>query len=151
METRMVNLELKTSRHTLLRQNASKYLFLAWTLDRLVQYQVYHKAERINVAYIDKSIYDTGLLRKCKKSKEDVNRWLQDMILMGLIKLEPNQQIDQELVYITEKGIDAYKSQTYHVIAAHLMEANASRKLAKWAVVLAVLSIVITIVLSITL
>lgn len=151
MEQRMVNIELKTSKKTLLRQNATKYLFFAWTLDRLVQYQVYKKAERINIAYIDQSIYDTGLLKKCKKSKEDVNRWLQDMILMGLIRIEPNKVIDQELVYITDKGIEAYKQQTYHVIAAHLMEANASRKLAKWAVALAVLSIIITIVLSITL
>ncbi len=145
----MVNIELKTSRKTLLRQNATKYLFFAWTLDRLVQYQVHKKAERINIGYIDKSIYDTGLLKKCKKSKEDVNLWLQDMILMGLIRVEPNIEIDQELVYITEKGIEAYKNQTYHVIAAHLMEANASRNLSRWAVVLAVMSIVISIVLTI--
>lgn len=145
----MVNLELKTSRRNLLRQNATKYLFYAWSLDRLVQYQVYKKAERVNIAYIDKSIYDTGLLKRSKQSEEDVNRWIQDMILMGLIRVEPNKEIDQELVYITEKGIEAYKSQTYHVIAAHLMEANASRKLAKWAVVLAVLSIIITLVLAI--
>lgn len=149
METRMVNFDLKTGRKELMRRNALKYLFFAWTLDRLVQYQIYYKAERINIGYIDKSIYDTGLLKKCKESEEDVNRWLQEMILMGLVRLEDNHEIDQELLYILPKGIEAYKNQTYHVIAAQMMEADESRKMAKLAVVLAVLSIIITIVLSI--
>lgn len=149
METRMVNFDLKSGRKELMRRDASKYLFFAWTLDRLVQYKAYKNAERINIEYIDKSIYDTGLLKKCKESEEDVNRWLQEMIFMGLVRLEDNHEIDQELLYILPKGIEAYKNQTYHVIAAQMMEADESRKMAKWAVVLAVLSIIITIVLSI--
>ena len=149
METRMVNFDLKDGRKELMRRNASKYLFFAWTLDRLVQYQIYYKAERINIGYIDKSIYDTGLLKKCKESEEDVNRWLQEMILMGLIRLEDNHEIDQELLYILPKGIEAYKNQTYHVIAAQMMEADESRKMAKLAVVLAVLSIAITLFITI--
>ena len=149
METRMVNFDLKTCRKELMRRNASKYLFFAWTLDRLVQYKIYKNAERINIGYIDKCIYDTGLLKKCKESEEDVNRWLQEMILMGLIRLEDNHEIDQELLYILPKGIEAYKNQTYHVIAAQMMEAAESRKMAQWAVAIAVLSIIITLVLSI--
>ena len=145
----MVNFDLKDGRKELMRRNASKYLFFAWTLDRLVQYQIYYKAERINIGYIDKSIYDTGLLKKCKESEEDVNRWLQEMILMGLIRLEDNHEIDQELLYILPKGIEAYKNQTYHVIAAQMMEADESRKMAKLAVVLAVLSIAITLFITI--
>lgn len=150
METRMVNFDLKKGRRELLRRNSTKYLFFAWTLDRLVYYQIYYKAERINIGYIDKYIYDTGLLKKRKESEEDVNRWIQEMILMGLIRLEENIEIDQELLYILPKGIDAYKQQTYHVIAAQMMEANESRRLARWAVGVAVLSIIITIVLSFT-
>lgn len=149
METRTVNIELKTSRRKLLRQNASKYLFFAWTLDRLVQYHEYHNAERINIGYIDKSIYKTNLLKHSKESEENVNYWLQEMIWMGLIRLENNPVINQELLYITPKGVDAYKNQTYHTIAANLLEANENRKMAKWAVVVATLSIIITIVLSI--
>ena len=101
MEQRTVNLELKTSRQKVLRQNASKYLFFAWTLDRLVQYLVYKNAERINVGYIDKSIYKSKLLKPCKESEENVNYWLQEMIFIGLIRLETNPTIRQELVYIT--------------------------------------------------
>lgn len=149
MKRRTVNIELETSRGELLHRNANKYLFFAWTLDRLVQYLTYKKAERINIAYIDQSIYQTKLLKKNKKSKEDINRWLQEMILIGLIRLEHNKAIDQELLYITEKGIEEYKNQKYHVIAAQLLEANASRKMAKWAVIVAIISIIITIGLSI--
>ena len=144
----MVNFDLKSGRKELMRRNASKYLFFAWTLDRLVQYKIYKNAERINIGYIDKSIYDTGLLKRGKESEEDVNRWLQEMILMGLIRLEDDHDIDQELIDILPKGVEAYKNQTYHVIAAQMMEADESRKMARMAVILAVLSIIITIVFS---
>lgn len=146
METRKVNIELKTSRRKLLRQNASKYLFFAWTLDRLVQYYAYHHAERINIGYIDKSIYKTNLLKHSKESEENVNYWLQEMIFMGLIKLEVNHDIDQELLYITPKGVDAYKNQTFHIIAADLLEANENRRVARLAVIVAVVSIVISLI-----
>lgn len=148
MEQRTVNLELKTSRRKVLRQNASKFLFIAWTLDRLVQYLMYNKAERINIGYIDKSIYKSRLLKHCKESEENVNYWIQEMIFIGLIRLETDPVINQELVYLTPKGADAYKSQTYHIIAANLLEASESRRMARWAVIIALVSVAISILLA---
>ena len=144
MEQRMVNIQLKTSRKKLLRNNASKFLFFAWTLDRLVQYKAYQGAERINIGYIDSSIFRTNLIEETKESKEDVNYWLQEMIFIGLIKYEPDNVRDIELVHLTQKGLDAYKAQTYHIIAANLLEAQASRNLARWAIWLAAISVIIT-------
>jgi len=149
MKTRMVNIQLETSRKKMLRNNTSKFLFFAWTLDRLVQYQNYYGAERINIGYIDKSIYKTNLIKESEKPEDSVNCWLQEMILIGLIKIEVDRERNLELVYITPKGVEAYKSQTYHVISANLLEADETRKLSRIAVGIAILSIIITIVLAI--
>lgn len=139
----MVKLQLETSRKKLLKNNASKFLFFAWALERLVQFRMYYGAERINIGYLEQSIYRTTLIKESKESEENVNIWLQEMIFMGLIILEENVKIDQELVYITEKGIEAYKAQTYQIIAADLLEAEESRRLSRWAMWLSFVAIVI--------
>ena len=143
MKQRMINLQLETSRKELLKDNASKFLFFAWALERLVQYYVYKEAERINIGYLDQSIYRTNLIKESKESEEKVSIWLQEMILIGLIRYETDEIRELELVYITEKGINAYKAQTYQMIAANLLEAEESRRLSRWAMWLAVIAIVV--------
>lgn len=141
MEQRLANYQLITSRKKLLADNASKYLFFAWTLDRLVQYMMFRGAERINVGFIDQSIYKSNLINESEQPVENVNRWLQEMIFIGLISLEVDNVRDLELVKIKEKGIEAYKAQTYHMIAADLLEAEETRKLSRWAMWLAAASV----------
>lgn len=133
----------------MLCNNTSKFLFFAWTLDRLVQYQTHYGAERINMGYIDKCFYKSNLIKESEKPEDSVNLWLQEMILIGLIKIEVDQERNLELVYITPKGVEAYKTQTYHVISANLLEAEETRKLSRIALGVAILSIIITIVLAI--
>ena len=53
---------IKTSRKELLIENASKYLFFAWTLNRLKEFLICQDAKRINEGYITKSIHKTELL-----------------------------------------------------------------------------------------
>lgn len=149
MKQRMINLQLETSRKELLKDNASKFLFFAWALERLVQYYVYKEAERINIGYLDQSIYRTNLIKESKESEEKVSIWLQEMILIGLIRYETDEIRELELVYITEKGINAYKAQTYQMIAANLLEAEESRRLSRWAMWLAVIAIVVAIAAAI--
>ena len=136
---------IKTSRKELRTENASKYLFFAWTLNRLKEFLLCHDAVRINEGYITKSIHKTELLKGIKEPDNLVNKWLIDMEFIGLIKVVFDPNIKQTLIYITEKGIEEYKKQTYHVLAANLLEAQESRRLSRIAIIIAVVSVIVAI------
>ena len=104
-----------------------------------------HDAIRINDGYITKSIYQTTLLKGLKESDKLVEKWLLDMELIGLIKIEYDTTIKQTLIYLTEKGLEEYKNQTYHVLAANLLESQESRRLSKIAILIAIVSILVAI------
>lgn len=136
---------IKTSRKELLEENASKYLFFAWSLNRLKEFLLCQDAKRINEGYITKSIHKTELLKGFKEPDKLVDKWLADMEFIGLIRGEYDPRIDQHLIYITGKGIEEYKNQTYHVLAANLLEAQESRRLSKIAIIIAVVSVIVAI------
>lgn len=136
---------IKTSRKELLEENASKYLFFAWTLNRLKEFLLCHDAKRINEGYITKSIHKTTLLEGVKESDKLIEKWLVDMKFIGLIRIEYDPTIKQTLIYPTEKGVEEYKNQTYHVLAANLLEAQECRRLSKNAIIIAILSIFVAI------
>ncbi len=136
---------IKTSRKKLLKENASKYLFFAWTLNRLKEFLLCQDAKRVNEGYITKSIHKTELLKGFKEPDMLVDKWLADMEFIGLIRGEYDSRIDQYLIYITEKGIEEYKNQTYHVLAANLLEAQESRRLSRIAIIIAVVSVIVAI------
>lgn len=138
--------KIEISRKCIIEENASKYLFFAWTLNRLKEFLLCHDAIRVNEGYITKSIYKTTLLKGLKESDKLIENWLLDMKLIGLIKIEHDPAIKQTLIYLTEKGLDEYKKQTYHVLAANLLEAQESRRLSKIAIIIAIVSILIAIV-----
>ncbi len=136
---------IKTSRKKLLEENASKYLFFAWTLNRLKEFLLCQDAKRVNEGYITKSIHKTELLKGLKEPDKLVDKWLADMEFIGLIRGVYDPQIKQFLIYITEKGIEEYKNQTYHVLAANLLEAQESRRLSRIAIIIAVVSVIVAI------
>ena len=67
------------------------------------------------------------------------------MEFIGLIKIVFDPKIRQTLIYITEKGLEEYKNQTYHVLAANLLEAQESRRLSKTAIFIAIVSVLVAI------
>lgn len=136
---------IKTSRKELLEENASKYLFFAWTLNRLKEFLLCHDAKRINEGYITKSIHKTTLLEGVKESDKLIEKWLVDMKFIGLIRIEYDPTIKQTLIYLTKKGLMEYMNQTYHVLAANLLEAQECRRLSKIAIIIAILSIFVAI------
>lgn len=136
---------IKTSRKELLKENASKYLFFAWTLNRLKEFLLCQDAKRVNEGYITKSIHKTELLKGFKEPDMLVDKWLADMEFIGLIRGVYDPQIKQFLIYITEKGIEEYKNQTYHVLAANLLETQESRRLSRIAIIIAVVSVIVAI------
>lgn len=141
--------DIKTSRKKLLAENATKYLFFAWTLNRLKEFLVCQDAVRINEGYITKSIHKTELLKGIKDPDRLVDKWLVDMEFIGLIRVEHDPRINQVLIYITEKGLDEYKKQTYHVLAANLLEAQESRRLARIAIYIAITAIFVAIIIGV--
>ena len=84
-----------------------------------------------------------------KEPDKLVDKWLADMEFIGLIRSEHNLDIGQTLIYITEKGIEEYKKQTYHVLAANLLEAQESRRLSRIAIYIAVIAVIVAIVIGI--
>lgn len=137
--------KIETSRKCIIEENASKYLFFAWTLNRLKEFLLCHDAIRVNEGYITKSIYKTTLLKGLKESDKLIEKWLVDMKFIGLIRIKYDPTIKQTLIYLTEKGLDEYKKQTYHVLAANLLEAQESRRLSKIAIIIAIVSILVAI------
>ena len=137
---------IKTSRKELLEENASKYLFFAWTLNRLKEFLLCHDAKMIPEGYITKSIYKTTLLEGVKEPDKLIEKWLVDMKFIGLIRIEYDPTIKQTLIYLTEKGLEEYKNQTYHALTANLLEAQESRRLSQTAILIAIVSILIAIV-----
>jgi predicted transcriptional regulator len=105
-----------------------------------------HDAKSINEGYITKSIYKTTLLEGVKEPDKLIEKWLVDMKFIGLIRIEYDPTIKQTLIYLTEKGLEEYKNQTYHALAANLLEAQESRRLSKTAILIAIVSILIAIV-----
>lgn len=137
--------DIKTSRKEIIEENASKYLFFAWTLNRLKEFFICANTKRINEGYIRKSIHKTELLKGIKEPEKLVDKWLVDMELIGLIKVEHIPEIGQTVIYLTEKGMEGYKNQTYHVLAANLLEAQESRRLSKIAIIIAIISVFVAI------
>ena len=140
-----ITYDIKTSRKRIIEENASKYLFFAWTLNRLKEFLLCQDAIRINEGYITKSIHKTELLKGIKESNKLIDKWLVDMEFIGLIKIEHITNIGQTVIYLTEKGLEEYKNQTYHVLAANLLEAQESRRLSKIAIIIAIISIFVAI------
>lgn len=137
---------IRRSKKELLDENASKYLFFAWTLNRLKEFLLCKDAIRINEGYVTQSIHKTELLKGLKEPEKLVEKWLVDMAFIGLIRVVYDPKIKQTLIYITEKGLEEYKKQTYHVLAANLLEAEESRKLARRAFYAACASVVLSII-----
>ena len=106
-------------------------------------------AERINEGYITKSIHKTELLKGIKEPEKLVDKWLVDMALIGLIRIEHIPNIGQTVIYLTEKGLEEYKNQTYHILAANLLEAQESRRLSRVAILVAMTAIVVAIAVGI--
>lgn len=131
-----------------MKMSCDKYLFYTWVLDYLTLNTAYNEAESLELSIIENGAISNDIIKQNKYSYNDISAWLQEMQLIGLIKLTKVYGGKDE-ISITHEGFIAYKNQTYHVISAQLCEAYYSRKYATRAVYLALTSIIITIVIEI--
>lgn len=144
-----IQIPIESSKKELMQKNVSKYIFFAWTLEWLAIHYFYKDIKDVNLRFIEENIYKSKLLSKKEASPNDISHWLQEMQAMGLIKLVKIVNTDESEINMTEFGYEAYRSQTYNSLATNLMEAQASRKIAKTAVWISVISIIIAIILGI--
>lgn len=76
-------------------------------------------------------------------TNEQINLWISELSWMCLIT-RVSDRANNSVIQLTEKGYEAYQNQVFHSISANLIEARASRKLAKEAVIISVISISLT-------
>lgn len=72
-----------------------------------------------------------------------INEWISELSWMGYIT-RVSERTNNSVIKLTEEGYAAYKSQNLQSIAANLMAARESRHLSKVAIAIAIISILIT-------
>lgn len=72
-----------------------------------------------------------------------INEWISELSWMGYIT-RVSERTNNSVFKLTEEGYAAYKSQNLQSIAANLMAARESRHLSKVAIAIAIISILIT-------
>lgn len=78
-------------------------------------------------------------------SEEQINLWISELSWLNLIERVSERTVNS-VVKLTGKGFEYYQNQTFQKMAADLSEARASRKLAKTAILIAILSMILTII-----
>lgn len=77
-------------------------------------------------------------------STKSINEIIEEMKDLSLI--HDNIFLLNAPLFLSDEGREAYKKQTFHIIASNLMEAREARRLSKLAIAVAVISVVIAIV-----
>lgn len=92
-------------------------------------------------------LVDFVLLKSSFKDTDNNRVWIEtaidNMQMMGLLI-----ETEAGLLKITDLGLSAYNSQLYHQTAASLYEAKESRRLAKYAIYIALTGIILTVFLQ---
>ena len=92
-------------------------------------------------------LVDFVLLKSSFKDTNNNRVWIEtaigNMQMMGLLI-----ETEAGLLKITDLGLSAYNSQLYHQTAASLYEAKESRRLAKYAIYIALAGIILTVFLQ---
>jgi len=122
----------------ILKFNKVRYTTICLVLD----YFCYMNSIQNDVARTQKSLIDQvfkqSSFRRNEFNETVVGTTITNMIMMGLLLSADGY------VAISDLGKQAYIEQTYHKCAADLYEASESRKLSKIAVIIAVISLLIT-------
>lgn len=124
----------------LLKHNLIRCNIYCMILDQLCFSNSLEKIIEIPRVKIENFIFTS--IKRNKENKAIVNTVIGVMLMSGLIS-EDNGSLK-----LTQLGIDTYAKQTYHLEAANLAEAEASRHLARVAVIISIVTMVITIVSS---
>ena len=141
-----IQIPIKTSKKQLMQKTVNKYIFFSWTLEWLAKFYFFQDKNEIDLRIIEENIYKSGLLSEKEASRNDISHWLQEMQAMKLIKLIKIIDTNTDEIALEKDGYEAYRNQTFQSMATSLLEANENKKMARWAVIVAVVSIILTLI-----
>ena len=123
--------------------NLVRYTTICLVLD----YFCIMNSQKIDMEVALSKLVDFVLLKSSFKDTNNNRVWIEtaigNMQMMGLLI-----ETEAGLLKITDFGLSAYNSQLYHQTAASLYEAKESRRLAKYAIYIALTGIILTVFLQ---
>lgn len=78
-------------------------------------------------------------------SERQINIWISELSWMGLIT-RVSESTTNSTLQLTKEGVEAYRNQTFHSVAANLLESRESRRLSIIAIWVAVAAIFISLI-----
>ena len=133
----------------------AKYLIFATVLDMLahilVEEQIgLQQSHTLTTYEIRDRLRNDKHLSKVIKPYADkqINEWISELSWMGLIQ-RVSERTENSVISLTKEGLVAYQNQSLHQVAASLLEARESRHLSKVAIVIAIISILVTAIVTI--
>lgn len=125
--------------------NYDRYNFFSMILEHLANAKMRNGEE----LFTQKNIVDFYLQtpQNAFKAQENfVRHWLGEMYTMGLLEWGAIDDDENVYVRITAEGLQAYKDQRFHSIAASLCEAAEAKRLTRWTMAIAIISAVLSII-----
>lgn len=133
----------------------AKYLIFATVLDMLAHILVeeqmgLQQSHTLTTYEIRDRLRNDKQLSNVIKPYADkqINEWISELSWMGLIQ-RVSERTENSVISLTEEGLVAYQNQSLHQVAASLLEARESRHLSKVAIVIAIISILVTAIVTI--
>lgn len=115
-------------------------LFWYYTVCTILDYllmTIQSNEHPITLDDMEKYITERDMFSK-KFIHEKYNRVITDMIKLGLVNKDENYRF-----YLLPGGLEALKNRCYHNTLASMLEAEASNKMARWAIWIAVVSLIV--------
>lgn len=133
----------KHSEDSVLLNSRVKYWIFCNVLDLLLHLNCYHTELGLSSVDIEEHLHKCATYDyDCKVSINQINLWLSEMVLLGLIQIDP----ESKLVSLSDEGYKACQDQRFHSLRATLYEAKHSRQIACWSFIIAVFAFVISII-----
>lgn len=122
--------------------NLVKFYFISAVLDILVKCRYKDHIEAVPYSYISRMMHNQYAIPEfmSEVNHDECIGIVAEMEWMGLIKFDFD---NQESLILTDEGLHMYETQHYHSIYSSLLEAQASRTLAKNAMIFAGISAII--------
>lgn len=128
----------------LIKFNMVRYTTICIVLD----YFCYMNSVSVDVAQKIDALVDM-VFKKTSFRDSEYNRTIVQTTIINMKMMGLLYEYSPDYLAITDKGKSVYLEQTYHFETANLYQANASRKLSKVAIVVAISGIALTLILQV--
>lgn len=128
------------SNKAFLANNKIKYTTICCVLDYFCTIEGVTCPASISRQKLEDLIFQKTTIKDKLRNRQQVDSTIISMVIMGLIQ----RDTATDMIYLGDEGRKAYINQTYHIVAADLYEAAESRRVANWALIIAVISLVAT-------